>query len=642
MKIKSKRIFTSVFFLSILIIILLLPSLNVKADNRSYYINNYDMTIEVQPNGDAIIEERLTYDFSGDFNGVLRDIDIDRTDGVTDLKIYVQEGNDLREFHQASGEGQDSYELTDSGSLVELKIYEKTSNKNKTFVYKYVLLNVAEKYDDIGVFNRKVIDSNWDVPLENIDIVINIPEGGAKEDLKVFAHGPLTGESKIVDDTTFAFSVPEIMPGTFVETLAIFPPELIGNSTRTYNETKLPSILDEEQKLADEANKVREEAREEMARQAEVEQKRLEKEARLNRIKTGMLPAFILAILGGLFSLVSLITKYSKDIKPEFEGDYYRDLPGDYSPAVMTYLLTKGKVDSKDIMATIMDLVRKKKITINKFETEKGLIFKKTHEQYVIRLTDGVDFSDLYAHEQFLISWFIHDLGTEGSLVLDDLKGMLKKRSNALKFQKDYDNFKNLAVEEGKKHNFFTKNDLRGSERFAIIALSLVGLGVLSYMLLKSLFGILITIIGGGILLAMLVLAFIQKRTKYGVEQTAMWKAFKTFLLHFSEMDKAEIPSIIIWEHYLVYAVSLGVAKEVIDQLPKVFTDMELRDPGLTYMGGYASLYTLNNMNNMFTQTASSINDAVRTASIASSSDSSGSGGGGGFSGGSSGGGGGG
>lgn len=32
-------------------------------------------------------------------------------------------------------------------------------------------------------------------------------------------------------------------------------------------------------------------------------------------------------------------------------------------------------------------------------------------------------------------------------------------------------------------------------------------------------------------------------------------------------MEKHEIPSLIIWEHYLVYAVTLGVADKVIKQI---------------------------------------------------------------------------
>jgi len=600
------------------------------------------VTIYIQPNGDAHVKEEITYDFSGDFNGVLRDIDMDRTDGIEGLRVLVEQDQELREFQQSQGQGENVYELDQEDNIVKLKVYEPSSDEEKTFVYEYTLINVAERYNDIGVFNRKVIDSNWDVPIGNIHITIIIPEGANKEDLKVFAHGPLTGVSTIVDEKTFAFEVPEITPGTFVETLVIFPPQLIPDSNRVYDETKLPSILENEQKLAEEANRERERAREEMRRREELERERLRREAKLKSIRDKIWPIFVVILLGGLYSWIEFILKYARDPKPEFEGDYYRELPGDYPPAVMTYLLTKGRIDSKDIMATIMDLVRKKKLTINRIQREKGLVFKKMEEGYEISKIDGARLDDLYPHERFLISWFIDKLGDGRSLVLDDLKSILKKRSKAIEFHEDYEEFQSLVREQGKAQGFFTKNDLRGSSKYVIIALALLVGGAAIAVLLKAASGVFMFLLGFIVLITMWIVYNIRKRTRYGVEQTAKWKAFKRFLLHFSNMDKAEIPSIAIWEHYLVYAISLGVAKEVIEQLPQVFSEAELMDPSLTYMRGYSSLNNLMLMNTMITSTTNSISNAISTADIASSPDSSGSGMGGGFSGGSSGGGGGG
>ena len=413
--IKKRKIVQFVLLFSLIVISLAWPFSIIVADDRSYNISHYGVEIHLQANGDAHIKEEITYDFYGDFNGVLRDIDIDRTDGIEGLKVSVGEAQGLREFRQSEGQDENVYELDKDDNLIQLKVYEQSSNEEKTFIYEYILLNVAEKYSDIGVFNRKVIDSNWDVHLEDISITITIPQGANKEELKVFAHGPLTGVSQIVDDQTFRFEVPEVMPGTFVETLVIFPPQLIPNSNRVYEEEKLAQILDNEKRLADQANAERERAREELRRQEEEEQERLRREAELKSKRDKFRPAFIALILAGFYSLIRFISRYSREIEPQFQGDYYRDLPGDYTPAIMTYLLTKGNIDSKDIMATIMDLVRKKKITIKKIEREKGLIFKKTQDQYQISKVEG-EIRDLYPHESFLISWFLGKLGDSEGL----------------------------------------------------------------------------------------------------------------------------------------------------------------------------------------------------------------------------------
>ena len=237
---------------AVFIFFALLP--NGIAEAKSYDVIKYDITIEVKANGDAEVIEKITYDFSGDFNGVYRNIPLDGTDGCKDVKVYVEEDGALREFSPGWGNNKNEYELSRDDDMLTLKVYEKTSSREKTFVYTYTLKNVAERYNDIGVFNRKVIDKNWEVPLKNISIEIRIPEGATKDELKVFAHGPLEGYSEIIDDRTFSFYVGEVMPGTFVETLAVFPPNLIPDSSRVSNRDELPAILENEQKLADQAN----------------------------------------------------------------------------------------------------------------------------------------------------------------------------------------------------------------------------------------------------------------------------------------------------------------------------------------------------------------------------------------------------
>ena len=134
----------------------------------------------------------------------------------------------------------------------------------------------------------------------------------------------------------------------------------------------------------------------------------------------------------------------------------------------------------------------------------------------------------------------------------------------------------------------------------------------------------------------------VKRRSRYGVEQYKMWKAFRNFLKHFSRLDKAEIPSVVIWEHYLVYAISLGVAKEVIKQLKMVFRDEDFHNRSLTYMyyGYYGS--KMNHLDAVNHVTDSVLKTTQSTYSQAMSKLSSSSGSGGGFSGGGGGGGGGG
>lgn len=606
---------------------------------RDFTIDKYEMLYDVRKNGDVYVTEDITYNFDGSFSGVFRDIDTDGTSGIDNLSISVLENGNERELYmidQGLGKQGNFEYFQQNPGIMRVKIYEASDSVKKTFRIRFNLKNLAIRYDDIGTLNRKIVDRNWTVPLNNVTATIKIPEGAKKEDLRIFSHGDLTGWDEIIDGNTYKVSIATVNPGETVETLAIFPKDLISDSPRYVNEVRLPTILQQEAVNAEAANKAREEAQKEYERMLEAQRKREEKLA-FGRQFTPVLGALGAGALGIMAFIAS---KFGKERKSQFQGDYYRELPGDYTPAVMSYLMFNRQVESKDIMATLMDLSRKKLIKIEPVEVEvRRLLGSRTDVDYVISPTDNRDFSNLAAHEKFLYDWFINDLAGGGSIAMDELEKMLKKTGNARQFTADFQRFKMYVNDEAVNQNFFERNNTKGIGKFNLIALGIMAVGLLGLVLYENFVG-LVPIIGGIlILITSTGLSFKQKLTQFGADQTSMWNAFKKFLLTFSKLDKAEIPALAIWNHYLVYATSLGVAKEVIEQLPFVYSPEEIQTA--TGQGFYPTFYYgghFNRMNNAMNSAVQTASNTIRTQQIAQSRRSSSGGFGGGFSGGSSGG----
>lgn len=620
-----------VLFLAMMI----LPFKNAYA--ASYDVSRYDATYEVQKNGDVMVTEDITYDFIGHYNGVYRDLDPDGTDGITDVSVSILRGSGEDKLSM-TGEGmgsEGSFEFFKrSNGLMRLKIFEQSDSEFKTFRLKYTLKNLAIRYNDIGTLNRKIIDRNWDVPLNNVTAKIIIPEGAKKEDLRIFSHGDLTGYDEIVDARTYNVTISRVDSGDSVETLAIFPKDLIADSTNYVNEERLPTILKEEAVNAEKANAARAQAK------ADYE-KMLAEQARRAKIKDlgkKLTPLFgaVSALCLGFIGFVS--KKYSRERKPNFVGDYYRELPGDYTPAEMSYLMFDRSIQSKDLMATLLDLARKDLIKIEPYKTgKKGLFSTKEDTDY--RISENRNYSgswQLKPHEEFVFNWFTKDLATDGEVTLDEVEKILKTQSNAETFQSDYGRFKTLARSEGVKQKFFEKNDTKGLGLFYLIALLFLGAGLFMVVYFENLIGILSMALAG-ILMVVTSVMFAKKRyTQYGADQHAMWDAFRRFLLNFSKLDKAEIPALTIWNHYLVYATALGVAKEVMDQLPEVYSGEELQTAATG--GVLMPIYRTNSYVNFDRSVSSLVRTSERTIEIANSRSSSSGGFGGGFSGGSSGG----
>lgn len=653
---KKYKAMISVLLFMLTLLTFLPATVALASASGSFGITLYEAHYDVQPNGDVAVTETIEFDIDGGINGMFRDVDTNLgTDvpntaqnqvGIDRVSVAVVEDAQERPvFMTDEGAGrQGQFEFYEErNNIYRFKVFEASRNEKKLMRFRYTLTNVVAVYNDIATLNWKMVDANWDVPLQNVKITITIPEGAQRENLRIFSKGDLTGFNEIIDNRTFNVQIAQVEPGDTVENLVIFPKELVPGSRKIINRTELPTILEREKEAAEEANRRREEA------QRQVEEARRQREAELRREAQGRALTPLVLILSALGVALSgfVFLRYGRERQANFSGDYYRELPGDYTPAVMSYLLN-SKIESKDIMATLMDLARKGIITIEPYTVEKRSLFgEKTDTDYRLRSLIGnrEPVTELARHEQFLYDWFINDLGNGTYLAMDELEGILKKTANAYQFNRDYDKFRDYVTGMGESLGFREPNKTPGAGLFYLLALLLMGFGAVIVFYFRNLLGIAPAVAGLFILIANVAMYFKRKLTQYGADQTAMWKAFRRFLVSFSNLDQAEIPALTIWNHYLVYATSLGVAKEVIDQLPKVYSMQELQDPTFSRTF-YPDFY----YGRGFVMMDRSINRAVSTATqtiqkaeqVAASRRSSSSGGGGGFSGGSSGGGGGG
>ncbi|MCB2359198.1 DUF2207 domain-containing protein [Clostridium estertheticum] len=618
--------------------------------SKSFYVSGYNINIIINKDGSADYEERLTYNFDGEFNGVLRDVDFSGTKGLKNKKVYVIENTKLQELKLNSENSLDekgdsgTYNFVEDGDLGHFKIFEASQDEEITFVIKYKLVDAVTKYKDIAEFNRKVVDTKWEVALDKINIKITLPSGATKEQLKVFAHGPLTGKSSILDSRNVEFQVPTVSPGNFVETLVLFPIKLVPNSSKIVNKDALPGIMANEGKLASEANETREQERldgqginkQQIENQKQEIENQKRKELAQIQMKVDTKPRLIFYAILGALAIMFLYFRYDKEPKHDFSGKYYRELPGEYTPAEMSVLMYFGKVHTRDIMATLMDLVRKKQFSISQDNMiRKDKNSDKKTVQYEFKLIEKRTTVNLKKHEKFLISWLIYKVGRYGCVSLYDIENYVKSDSTALQFKSDYNRWVNLVKEDADEYKFLHKTPI-----MLRVLVGIVGIYCVIYRTLEASFmfmPISLVLIFEGVILIILAITM-NKRSEYGSQQHAMWQAFKKFLKDFSRLDKAEIPSIVLWEHYLVYAISLGVAKEVIKQLPIIFKNEDLNNNQLTYMYGTNYDYFVG-FEVMFNNTMHTVNRSVSKAqSSSSSNDSSSFGGGGGFSGGSSGG----
>lgn len=599
------KIFKRVFLIFILIF-------SFAEARATYTIENLDIVARIQRDGSIEMEEQILYDIDK-IHGIYYNIDALGYGKLENLEIWYQDGNTYKKGNYSRYQNPGDYSISIDDELYKIKLYAPSQNEKRSFIFKYTLPRGIVVYRDIAQLNRKMVGKNWDSSIKNIDVKVFLPQEVKKDKIYAYAHGPLTGNIKIVNGKEIEYTLKNYRPGEFLEVNLLFPKEILTefNPLLIKNEKALNRIVDMETQLAKEANEIRRTAMFKFV---------------LGRVVLGV------AFLWWIFLLIFIYLKNGKRYKVQNEyGEYFRELPDDFSPAVAGTLISRRLYpEARELFASLLDLVRKGYLELEERENKNILILKEK---------DG---NELNEYERYLLNWYIRELGDGEKLILEDLEIKIKTRSNAKEFNGNLERWKTLVysdmlskgLKDDKKDKFSTTlGVITGVAYF-------VGGGFFS-----SYFGtpymIFLTAMG----FILFPYTFSKRRPSLEKEKAiCRWNAFKKFLVDYSNLEEAKLASIHLWEHYFVYAVALGVAEKVAKGYKKLMKSRPELE-GSRVMGSYRgnSLMNLYLYSNLFNNLEKTTENVVRRSieSVARSNRSSSMGRGGGFSGGSSGGGGG-
>ncbi len=592
-----------------------------RAQAKEFSVAKVDIKARVEADGSLSVQEARTFRFDGEFSRVRQWIVLTPGIAIEDVRV-LEDGASYRPAAPGAQGGSDervpgTYLVTRSGNQVEVAWHFRADDEVRAFTLAYRMRGAVVAHNDVAELYWKCIGDQWDVASQTASVAITLPTGAKKEDVRAWAHGPLWGAVSIDSPTQVSLRVAPLPAKTFVEARIVFPKTLVPAVTRTSGRNALPDILEEEGELARQANLARLRAAE---RQARIE--------RLRALNIYLAPSVALLALACWF--VFVYRRYDREYGPEFEGDYYRELPGTYTPAELGVLWRFGSPSAADFTATVMDLARRGYLAIEERTTERqrvfGLLGTATDVDYVIRRTDRGKDRGLLDHEKALYNVLLYTIGDGQSVSFDAITAYAKKNPGT--FARYYKDWQAKVREDAQRNDFFDKASAAGRLVGVLggLGLMLSGIGIMLASVAFIATGVVWAITG------IIIVAFsaaIKRRSKRGQTEFAMWRAFRRFLLHFSSLRDVPVPALVVWEHYLVYATSLGVAKQVIDQLKLVFP--ELSQPGAA--PGFAQAWLVSSAGADLGSALAGLTTSLEKA-VATSLASSGSGGGGGFSGG--------
>lgn len=502
---------------------------------------------------------------------------------------------------------------------------EKATRRYKV---EYTVEDAVSTHNDCAQLYWQFMGADNEIEAKKIIGTIHLPtKANSKEEIRVWGHTEgLNGEINVTDLDKVEFKVDELEKRTYVEVRVVMPKEMIQYSRRTYYTDAIDSILKEEQEWANEANR---------------------KRAMKKIFEILICILAFSASIGIIVILIVKIKKYSNQIKqmpeqliPMQEMKYFREIPRETaSPSEAQLLSQKNKFSfihtelGNIFSAILMNLYNEDYIEIKE---DKG---NKNNTTFILKASENQIQNIKNNDEKEVYNYMAQVAKGSSQLTLKELQKYITKYPSKIeKLQK--------AIEKETKQKLYDINYINKEKEKEVANISGIQGGYIVVAFLSLCFGLPIVAALENIILVPFIIAIfvlsivccnklsnIAKRvnvySQKAIDEIEMWKGLKKFMEELSQIDKKEIPEIVLWEKYLVYATAFGIADKVIKQLRMIYPDFDSQLEMYSSTHLYLMLHS-NIGNTISTSVSRSISSAY----------SSGSGGGGGFSGGGGGGGG--
>lgn len=571
-----------------LLILLMVPFVSAK----SFYLEKAEINMDLLPDGSIDMEEIITFNFVGSFSYAYRDFDY-KYENIDEIEVYDYDTGKLLRTDISGG---------DKPSRV--KWYYSARDEKRRFVIKYNLKHAIKSYEDVHEFYWKIWGDGWDPKLREIYGNLSLPKKVSdSKEVYTWGHPDLEGKIAMLNNQDVIFQAFNIPSHQWVELRVVFPKYVLEDPiyTRNFEREGLDEIINEEENY-----------------------EKMETAYNYLWFLLPPIPALIV-----IFGFIFLYLKYGREPEVEYDKIYEREIPYDYSPAIVSALLNQDskKPNPNDFVAVILNLCLKGYCKIEKKDKEKVWGLFGGGPEYIIHFSKRPSKTELSKHESEAYKILKRYSDGKDQISFSELSN--NARSD-FTFRKKFTDWQKEVKKEAIASGFYSKPDANllfiwfwgGS--FALFLIS-IAIFTSTQIELFSALGI-GAFIGGwiGVMMIAIFRQALPRRTQKGALHYKKWKALQKYLNDVSQMKKHPPESIALWEKFLVYAVSLGAADKVQKAMNLVLPSGQYRSAIFIGHVNYSALAS-----SSFVNSVNSFSSSFGSASGTSGSGGFGGGGGG-------------
>jgi len=436
----------------------------------------------LQPDGNVEVKESFTYDFDGEFNGVVRTLNHREESLIIGVEAF---------------ENGDSLPIVTEEEIVHY-IHRSGEDEEITIDIHYTIENGVEGFSDLGQFYWPFFDSNNET--DYVALTVSVYPPNSSEQVQAIGYDSAANSEMISDDGSVTFSMGYVESGENGDIRAAFDADLFPGVSRSSNETVGDQIINEH------------DAREE---QAVIFAERRELISDLSLI--------FIPVLSLIFLLL-MANEWLNNRRRRISSVYQYKSPGIIPELIIsmpaTIMILHPMVSADMLAASLLDLVRQKKVE------------KISDDSFRV-----VNRSGLLDHESLLISWLFDEIGNEDVFRFSDMTSFLDNEDNHDQFQLKQTEW-SIAVKKELADENLKINKTKFRWGLGLTACSLAPVSVL--LIIYDL--IIPFIFMSTVILVVILFALIfQPRTEKGWKISQEWKAFKQKLKNLTVKDWKEL-----------------------------------------------------------------------------------------------------
>ncbi len=567
---------TTATVVAVVIVLICLTVCLTGCEDKGYtWLDSVKIVARLTESGDLVVSETWNAVITEDeVRNLYRNIDV--RDPEFDVKVEIADVGvvdgdglsytELRNPSNPSGSNanrgaENVYYVYDYGnSTVEIGCYfARVDYTEKTVTFNYTLRNMARKYNDCVELYWRIFDEDFSLYVKDLSVELYLPNGEKITDETYFWLHTEVDESNTENQSDrMVFSAEKLSTGNYFEIRALTPVSLYADVAKTRDTSVVESIYQTE--LA-----------EYEAYQAEIKKR--------HDLGIFSIVASCLLVVGGVAFAVFFPRFYRKS-KGQYP-EYVREIPAEFTAAEaghFFYYYTGGGKGARNrgklFSATILDLARKGYVAIE--STSDG-------KKYTLAVVDVSDAKreELRDHEECLLSLIGRVEASVGHPFMPD-----EFTSYAKTHYEDVNSTLNEFLSDS---SGMLKNGkcIDAKNNPAVFTVAGIVLAVLGLWLFAD--GVYMNFLGLGLIAFGVIMAIfapkVPKLTQKGEEKYELTQGLKRFMLDFTNLKEHELPALILWEEYMVYATMMGISEAVLKNLKLKYP--ELTSEENTSYGGY-------------------------------------------------------